>query len=84
MSDSFFLSSGGAISDILTYLERQDESYFSKRGRIKREVLEDNDLIKKLASEHQKSVNDFGCEREWSCQDACDAEPGIWKGEQEE
>lgn len=84
MSWLYTLEIDDARSDIVFYLETQDEDYFAERGRTKEEVLSDGELIDKLAAEHQKCVNSFGCEREWSCRDACDNEPGIWKGECEE
>lgn len=79
MSWMYRLEWDDAREDIVTYLEAQGEGYFAERGRSQDEVLADNDLIDKLAAEHQKCVNSFGCEREWSCRDACDSDPGIWE-----
>ncbi len=61
----------------MLYLEAQDNSYFQERGRTKEDVLLDSELLGALAAEHMKCVNNFGNQREWSCKDACDCEPGI-------
>lgn len=77
MSWLYTLSFTEAKSDIVSYLEAQDDSYFQERGCTKKDVLLDSELLETLAAEHMKCVNNFGNEREWSCQDACDCEPGI-------
>ncbi len=77
MSRLYTLSFTEAKRDIVSYLEAQDDSYFQDRGRTKEDVLLDSELLETLATEHMKCVNGFGNEREWSCQDACDCEPGI-------
>ena len=69
-----------ARKDVVRYLKRQTDSYFFERDTDKEEVLHNNALIGILASEHQHCVNSYGNERMWSCQDACDNEPGIWHG----
>ena len=71
----------GCRQDIINYLEEQDDDYFEERGR---EVLNDKDLIDRLTAEHHKCVFNFGVEREYSCQDACDCEPGIEKEDEED
>ena len=67
-----------SMQDVVLYLTLKDENYFSERDTSKKEVLQNEDLLKRLADEHYKCVHEFGCEREWSIKDACDNEPGIW------
>ena len=68
-----------ARADIIKYLSTQPECYFTQRGRSKVEVLNDTETIADLACEHMHCVTRFGNDREWSCKDACDHTPGIWK-----
>lgn len=81
MDEIYRLGWDEARTDVVNYLEAQSEAYFAERGRRREDVMRDNELIDKLASEHEKCVNRFGCEREWSCKDACDSDPGIWEEE---
>ena len=76
-TDGMPLSFADAKGDILAYLSAQKEAYFLSRGATKAAVLQNPELIDTLAAEHRKCVNNFGNDREWSCKDACDAEPGI-------
>ena len=68
-----------ARTDIIEYLSGQDEMYFSERAVMKGDVLRSETLINKLAQEHYRCVTCYGMEREWSCKDACDHDPGIVK-----
>lgn len=72
-----------AKKDILSYLSEQENEYFEERGRSREDVLQDTELIDSLAAEHLKCVNNFGNDREWSCKDACDSDPGIEREENE-
>ncbi len=72
-----------AKNDILEYLWLQNENYFSERGTTEEQVLENEELIDRLAAEHLKCVMRFGVEREWSCKDACDNSPGIWPSKED-
>lgn len=78
MSWLYELTWEAARQDILSYLAAQDAAYFAERGRTREEVLADASLIDDLTAEHWKCVNSFGNDREWSCQDACDNEPGFY------
>lgn len=71
-----------AKSDVYEYLNAKDDDYFAERGRTKTDVLNDEDLIEEIAAEHYHCVNSFGNEREWSCADACDREPGFYREEE--
>ena len=82
--DLSVLTYAEARGDIVTYLMTQSADYFTERGTTKEQILQDTDLLDILASEHMKCVNNFGNEREWSCQDACDVEPGIGKSPSQE
>lgn len=73
----FGFSRDEAEHDIISYLTNQDDTYFEERGTSKAAVLSNDCLIDNLASEHYKCVMSFGNEREWSCRDACDHDPGI-------
>ena len=73
----FGFSRDEAEHDIISYLTNQDDTYFEERGTSKAAVLSNDCLIDNLASEHYKCVMGFGNEREWSCRDACDHDPGI-------
>lgn len=66
-----------AERDIISYLANQDDAYFEERGTSKTKVLSNDCIINNLASEHYKCVMNFGNDREWSCRDACDNDPGI-------
>lgn len=66
-----------ALADVIDYLKAQDEDYFTSRGQTKEAVLRDRNLLSDCASEHLHCVTRFGNDREWSCKDACDNEPGI-------
>lgn len=66
-----------ARADIKSYLEMQDDGYFAERGRTREEVLNSEEIMEALVNEHMACVNRFGCEREWSCRDACDSDPGF-------
>ena len=67
-----------ARSDILKYLEAQDPEYFAERSTTYLDVVQSEDIMQELVDEHMHCVNRFGCDREFSCKDACDNEPGIW------
>lgn len=67
-----------ARKDIVEYLGQQENDYFSERGTTKEQVIGDQELIENLAVEHMRCVNRYGNEREWSCKDACDVEPGFY------
>ena len=73
----FGFSRDEAEHDIISYLTNQDDTYFEERGTSKAAVLSNDCLIDNLAAEHYKCVMSFGNEREWSCRDACDHDPGI-------
>lgn len=75
--EDYLLSSTEAKEDIVAYLTAQDAAYFADRGTTKEQVLQDTLLLGLLADEHRKCVNNFGNDREWSCKDACDSDPGI-------
>lgn len=66
-----------AREDVIAYLSDQDEEYFDKRCCVKAKVLVDDDLIDRLAAEHLKCVTQFGNDRDWSVQNACDSDPGV-------
>lgn len=75
--DSNFLNYDMAMDDIKYYLQSRSDDWFAERRRGKEEVLEDKELLDELATEHLRSVNKCGCDRDWSCADACDCDPGI-------
>ncbi|MBE6774375.1 MAG: hypothetical protein E7544_09155 [Ruminococcaceae bacterium] len=66
-----------AKRDIYDYLKSKDEEYFTARGVTKALALASADLIDKLTAEHYKCVHSFGNKPKWSCEDACDNDPGI-------
>ena len=66
-----------AKNDVISYLSSQDEHYFHDQGLTKDMVLQNANLIGLLSDEHLRCVSRYGCEREWSCKDACDSDPGI-------
>ncbi len=66
-----------AKQDVLEYLRQQDDEYFTSRGTTKDKVFNDAALLYDIIQEHYKCVMCFGNDREWSCKDACDNEPGI-------
>lgn len=66
-----------AKAEIIAYLKRQDDDYFTRRKTTKDTVLCNDELIDSLATEHLHCVMSFGNEPEWSCRDACDNYPGI-------
>ena len=66
-----------ARKDILKYLESQSPEYFEKRSTTHLDVIQSEDIIQSLVDEHMHCVNRLGCNREWSCKDACDNDPGI-------
>lgn len=68
-----------AKNDIFTYLAVQDETYFSMRNTTKEHVMNDAEMIEKLANEHYHCVTRFGCDRAWSYKDACDSDPGFFE-----
>lgn len=70
-----------AIKDIVSYLNAQPNEYFEERSTTKEEVLNDRGIILSLANEHLYCVNRIGCDREWSCKDACDNDPGFYPEE---
>lgn len=70
-----------AKADVVAYLKAKSEEYFVARGRTKADVLADDELLDRLVAEHYKCVSKFGCTREFSVEDACDSDPGIWYDE---
>lgn len=68
-----------AKQDILTYLSGQDEDYFLQRNTSKQNILENSGVIDMLASEHYRCVIRYCCDRTWSCEDACDSDPGFYQ-----
>lgn len=66
-----------AMEDIFKYLSSQDEGYFEERETTKSKVLSDDTILADLRDEHYKCVINFGNDRDWSCRDACDNDPGI-------
>lgn len=66
-----------AMDDIIKYLSAQDEEYFAERETTKSKVLSDDTILADLRDEHYKCVMNFGNDRDWSCRDACDNDPGI-------
>lgn len=66
-----------AMDDIIKYLSAQDEEYFTERETTKSKVLSDDTILADLRDEHYKCVMNFGNDRDWSCRDACDNDPGI-------
>lgn len=66
-----------AMDDIIKYLSSQDEEYFAERETTKSKVLSDDAILADLRDEHYKCVMNFGNDRDWSCRDACDNDPGI-------
>lgn len=71
------LSYTEAWGDIMNYLKSRSKEWYEERERTKESVLNDADLIDELTNEHLRCVNRYGCDREWSVQDACCCEPGI-------
>ena len=66
-----------AMDDVIKYLSVQDEEYFAERETTKDKVLSDDTILAELRDEHYKCVMNFGNDRDWSCRDACDNDPGI-------
>lgn len=63
--------------EVINYLTEQEDSYFACRGTTKTAVLADTERIDRIAAEHRKCVEQFGCDRAWSLADACGSDPGI-------
>jgi len=78
------LSLTEAREDVLSYLSRQEDTYFLARDTTKAAVLQDPGLVDVIAAEYMKGVNIFGNERAWACKDACDAKPSIGVAENKE
>lgn len=66
-----------AMDDVEKYLSSQPDKYFADRGTTRDAVLCDDGILADIAAEHYKCVLHFGNDREWSCKDACDSDPGI-------
>lgn len=66
-----------AKRDVIKYLSKQSDDYFAARDTTRQAVLSNEAIIDRLASEHHKCVCSFGCDRVWSCRDACDDVPGL-------
>lgn len=75
--DAYNFSRSIAMKDVEKYLYEQDDEYFTSRGTTKEKVLTNDMILADIAQEHYKCVMCFGNEREWSCKDACDNDPGI-------
>lgn len=75
--DSNFINYDMAIEDIKNYLRAQDDEWFAERSQARENVLNNVNLLEELAMEHMRCVNRCGCDRDWSCADACDCDPGI-------
>lgn len=71
------LTEEDALSDIRQYLAQQNGQYFADRRTTKEEVLADTELLGKLAGRHHCMVNMFDGDRQNSCMNACDYDPGI-------
>lgn len=78
-SDICELTRSEAWGDVMNYLRKQDDDWYEERDRIKEEVLNSAELIDDLVEEHLRCVNRYGLDREWSVEDACENEPGIWR-----
>ena len=81
MRDGIVLTEQEAKSDILKYLKAQDPEYFAERSTTYLDVITSEDIMQELIEEHMRCVNRYGCDREWSCKDACDCEPGFYPEE---
>lgn len=70
-----------AITDIFKYLKSQSDDYFEARSTTLQQLLKNENALEAIVGEHMRCVNRYGCDREWSCQDACDNDPGFYPEE---
>ena len=75
---SVIMSKQEARSDIIKYLQAQEPEYFAKRSTTYFDVVGNEDVMQNLVEEYMRCVNRYGCDREWSCKDACDNDPGFY------
>lgn len=67
-----------AITDIFKYLKSQPDDYFEARSTTLQQLLKDENALEAIVGEHMRCVNRYNCDREWSCKDACDNDPGFY------
>lgn len=62
----------GYLDEMKEHIEVMQEGYFVRRGLTKERVLNDKDTMERLWMIYQKDVEDYGCDREFSRDDAMD------------
>lgn len=62
----------GYLDEMKEHIEVMQEGYFVRRGLTKERVLNDKDTMERLWLIYQKDVEDYGCDREFSRDDAMD------------
>lgn len=60
----------GYLDEIKEHIEVMQEGYFVRRGLTKERVLNDKDTMERLWTIYQKDVEEYGCDREFSRDDA--------------
>lgn len=77
-ADEFIdISYNEARKDVVDFLNSRPPEWFEEYDRTKWSVLNDAQLIEELVNEHLRCVNRYGCDRQWSVEDACTSNPGI-------
>jgi hypothetical protein len=59
-----------ARKDVVQYLSKQDDRYFTEIGYTK-DVLLDDGVIDNIVVAHMDTVRTFNCSRDYSCEEAC-------------
>lgn len=59
-----------ARKDVVQYLSKQDDKYFTERGYTK-DVLLDDGVIDNIVVAHMDTMRTFNYSRNYSCEEAC-------------
>lgn len=73
----YYITPEEAERDIINYLASQDEEFFDERKMSREEFLGNSTMMQAIAAEHLRCANRYGCERDWSCADACNNAPDL-------
>lgn len=60
----------GYLDEMKEHIEVMQEGYFVRRGLTKERILNDKDTMERLWMIYQKDVEEYGCDREFSRDDA--------------
>ena len=65
------------LDDVKEHIKGMDETEFTKRGTTKEAVLEKHNTMERLWCVYQKDIEDYGCDRDFSLNDAVDEVLGV-------